>query len=160
MTDQPSRGPGVRFPPPLMFLLGLAAGWAIPFALFDWPLLSAARAHWRWIPVAAFGLAALWLLVSALGGFRRKGNDPRPWREDSALVVEGIYRHTRNPMYLGMALLYVAGAVAMNSVWPLLTLGPVLFVVQHHVIAREERYLADLFGEAYLDYCKAVRRWF
>ena len=47
MSEHPSRGPGVRFPPPLMFLLGLAAGGAIPYALFDWPLLSQARAHWR-----------------------------------------------------------------------------------------------------------------
>ena len=160
MTDQPTRGPGVRFPPPLMFLLGLAAGWAIPFALFDWPLLSAARAHWRWIPAAAFGLAALWLLVSALGGFRRKGNDPRPWREDSALVVEGIYEHTRNPMYLGMAMAYGAITLALNTLWPLLMLVPVLLLIRYYVIAREERYLAQLFGDAYRDYCRQVRRWF
>lgn len=153
-------GPGVRVPPPLIFLLGLAAGWAIPLALFDWPLLGGARAHWRWLPAAGFGLAAAWLLGSALLGFRRRGNDPRPWRPDTALVAEGIYRHTRNPMYLGMALLYVAVAVAMNSMWPLLTLGPVVFTLQHYVIAREERYLAATFGQPYLDYCAKVRRWF
>lgn len=160
MSTPSSRGPGVRFPPPLAFLLGLAAGWALERWLFSWPLLSAAREHWRWLPVAAFAAAALWLLGAALGGFRRRGNDPRPWREDRALVEEGIYRHTRNPMYLGMALAYVAAAVAMNAMWPLLTLGPVVFWIQHGVIAREERYLADTFGQPYLDYCARVRRWF
>ncbi len=106
-----------------------------------------------------FGLAALALLLSALGGFRRKGNDPRPWREDTAFVEDGIYRHTRNPMYVGMALAYVAITLAFNSYWPFLALVPVLIVIHYYVIAREEAYLAERFGQTYLDYCTRVRRW-
>jgi protein-S-isoprenylcysteine O-methyltransferase Ste14 len=102
----------------------------------------------------------MWLLVAAVGGFRRRGNDPRPWREDTAFVEDGIYRHTRNPMYVGMALAYAALALAFNSMWPLLMLGPVLFVVRHYVIGREEAYLAQRFGETYQQYCSRVPRWF
>lgn len=152
-------GPAVRFPPPLMFLTGFAAGWALDHWLLHWPLVSELRLGWAYALAVAFAAASVWLLIAALGGFRRKGTDPRPWREDSALVVEGIYRYTRNPMYLGMALLQVAAALVLNSLWPLLTLGPVLFVIQHQVIGREEAYLRQRFGADYDDYCRQVRRW-
>lgn len=151
--------PGVTFPPPLIFLLGLGAGFALDVLLFHWDLVDPSL-----LPVlrglaGLFALVALVLLLSALGGFRRKGNDPRPWREDTAFVEDGIYRHTRNPMYVGMALMYVAIMLAFNSLWPLITLGPVLVVIHYYVIAREEDYLAERFGQAYLDYCTRVRRW-
>ncbi|HEX5755328.1 MAG TPA: isoprenylcysteine carboxylmethyltransferase family protein [Arenimonas sp.] len=152
-------GPAIRFPPPLIFLSGLAAGWALDYWLLRWALVSDARLMFAYALAAAFALAAVWLLIAALGGFRRRGNDPRPWREDSALVADGIYRHTRNPMYLGMALFYVAGTLALNSLWPLLTLGPVLFAIRHYVIGREEAYLQQRFGADYDAYCKHVRRW-
>ncbi len=154
-----STHPGVRFPPPLIFLLGLAAGFALEHFLFDWALVQPERLLWLRLIAGGFGLVALWLLIAALGGFRRKGTDPRPWREDSALVVEGIYRHTRNPMYLGMALTYAAIAIGFNTLWPLLTLGPVLFAIRHYVIGREEAYLERRFGEAYRDYRAKVGRW-
>ena len=76
-------------------------------------------------PVRDLGLVAVWLLASSLRSFRRNRNDPRPWREDTALVEESLYRHTRNPMYLGMALAYATVALAFNALWPLLLLVPV-----------------------------------
>jgi protein-S-isoprenylcysteine O-methyltransferase Ste14 len=158
--EKTTGNPGVRFPPPLMFLIGLAAGWAIHHWVLAWPLVAPERAHWLYAPAAGFGLVAVWLIGSALGGFRRQGTDPRPWREDSALVVGGIYRQTRNPMYLGMALAYVTITLALDSWWPLLTLVPVLLVIRRHVIAREEAYLLRRFGADYFDYCFRVRRWF
>ena len=155
-----SATPGVRFPPPLIFLTGLGIGLALEHLLFPWELVSPSLLLVLRVLAGAFALAAAWLLLSALGGFRRKGNDPRPWREDTAFVEDGIYRHTRNPMYLGMALAYIALTLAFNSLWPLLTLGPVLFVIRHYVIGREEAYLAQRFGQTYADYCQRVGRWF
>lgn len=152
--------PGVRLPPPLIFALGLGAGLALEHFHASLPLLDPERAWWLDLHAAAIGVVAIWLIGSALGGFRRQGTDPRPWREDSALVVEGIYEHTRNPMYLGMALAYGAISLALNTLWPLLTLVPVLLLIRYYVIAREERYLTQLFGDAYRDYCRHVRRWF
>lgn len=155
-----AEGPRVRFPPPLIFMLGLGAGLALEYFLASLPLLDPLRAWWLDLHAAGFGVVGIWLIGSALGGFRREGTDPRPWREDSALVVGGIYRHTRNPMYLGMALAYVAATLALNTLWPLLVLVPVLLLIRYYVIAREERYLDSLFGDAYRDYCRHVRRWF
>lgn len=151
--------PGVRIPPPVVFLLSLAAGWALDRWLFAWPLLEEQRRHWLDLHAFAIGGVAIWLIGGALGRFRRQGTDPRPWREDSALVVGGIYRHTRNPMYVGMALVQVAITFALNSLWPLLTLVPALLVIRWYVIAREEAYLAQRFGADYADYCAKVRRW-
>lgn len=157
MTDS---HPGVRIPPPLLFAIGLLAGFALEHWLLPLPLVSPARLTWLRVLACGFALASAWLLVSALGGFRRRGTDPRPWREDSALVVEGIYRHTRNPMYVGMALLVAALALWCNSAWPLVALGPTLLVVRYYVIAREEAYLALRFGDDYRDYHGKVPRWF
>jgi protein-S-isoprenylcysteine O-methyltransferase Ste14 len=151
--------PGVRFPPPLIFLLGLGAGLSLSSLLFPMPVVDAPLRPVLHVRAGLFGLASLALLLSALGGFRRKGNDPRPWREDTAFVEDGIYRHTRNPMYVGMALAYVAITLAFNSYWPFLALVPVLVVIHYYVIAREEAYLAERFGQTYLDYCTRVRRW-
>jgi protein-S-isoprenylcysteine O-methyltransferase Ste14 len=156
----PAPDPGIRFPPPLMFALGLAAGIALDRYVLAWPLVGASHAHWLYAPAAGFGLVAIWLVGSALGIFHRAGTDPRPWREDSALVVDGIYRQTRNPMYVGMAAAYVAITLALDAAWPLLTLVPVLLVIRNHVVLREEAYLRKRFGPAYFDYCLRVRRWF
>lgn len=157
---QDAATPGVRFPPPLIFTLGLAAGLALEYLRAPWPLVDPTRVVWLHLHALGLGIAAIWLVGSALGGFRRQGTDPRPWREDSALVVAGIYRHTRNPMYLGMALAYGALTLALNTLWPLLTFVPVILLIRYYVIGREERYLARLFGQPYLDYCRRVRRWF
>lgn len=159
MNDQPA-GPGVRIPPPLIFLTGLAAGFALDRWWFALPIVSPARETWVQLHAFAVGLVAVWLLASSLRSFRRRRNDPRPWREDTALVEDRLYRHTRNPMYLGMALAYATVALAFNALWPLLLLVPVLVVIRYYVIAREEDYLARQFGQPYLDYCSRTRRWF
>jgi hypothetical protein len=82
--SSPATTPGVRFPPPLIFLLGLGAGIALEYTLFPWALVSPSLLCLLRLLAGAFALLAAWLLVSALGGFRRRGNDPRPWRADSA----------------------------------------------------------------------------
>ena len=158
-SDSPPATPGVRFPPPLIFLIGLGAGIALDRFVRPWPLVGGDTAWWLYPVAAAFALLALWLMGGALGLFRLQGNDPRPWREDTALVVDGLYRHTRNPMYVGMALLHVAIALALDMAWPLVMLVPVLLVIRHYVIAREEAYLARRFGHDYARYRSRVPRW-
>lgn len=158
-TPAPDRGPGVRLPPPLIFTLGLAAGGALQWLGPDLPQVPPGGLVALRSVAALLGLASVLLLTAALGGFRRRGTDPRPWRPDSALVVDGIYRRTRNPMYLGMALLYAAIALGLNAAGPLLLLPAVLAVIRWQVIAREEAYLGRLFGPAYADYCRQVPRW-
>ncbi len=75
------------------------------------------------------------------------------------LTTEGSFRHTRNPGYLSMAMIYAGIATLRNALWAMLLLPLVLFVVHRKVIGPEERYLERAFGEEYLDYKTRVRRW-
>jgi protein-S-isoprenylcysteine O-methyltransferase Ste14 len=98
-------------------------------------------------------------MAAALGRFRRAGTPVCTNRPTTALVTVGIYRRTRNPMYVALTLLYAGIALAADSFWALALLAPLLLLMRYGVIAREERYLAREFGARYLEYRAAVRRW-
>ncbi|MDP1911944.1 isoprenylcysteine carboxylmethyltransferase family protein [Brevundimonas sp.] len=161
--------PGVIAPPPLIYLGFLLAGWGLA-ELGARP--EAVEAGFGWL-AAPFGLAievrrgvALTLIVGGLlldgmaaGLFRRRGTAVQPWKPSTALVIEGPYRFSRNPIYVGFAITYVGLAIAMNSWVALLLLLPCLVVVDRFVIQREERYLAAKFGAVYEAYRAQVRRW-
>ena len=150
--------PGVIVPPPLIFAAFLAVGLGLDFLTFRVPTgLSAAA---RYGLAAVLAVAAIFLGFGALFRFRRVGTNPEPWRPTTAIVTAGAYRFTRNPMYLGMALLYVAIAVAADGVVALILIVPLLVVIRYGVIAREERYLTAKFGDEYRRYQASVRRWF
>lgn len=149
--------PGVVAPPPLLFLGALAIGAALDFGLLR---ISTALPGWSRLGMGAV-LAAVAVVLSAgaLGRFRRAGTAVERWRPSTALVTSGVYRFTRNPLYLAMALVYLGLALAMDSVSALLLLPPLLALVQIGVIAREERYLEGKFGDEYRRYRATVRRW-
>jgi protein-S-isoprenylcysteine O-methyltransferase Ste14 len=109
--------------------------------------------------VAALGIA---VAVGGVISFRRAKTTVNPLKPErsAALVATGVYSFTRNPMYLGMALVLVAWAVYLSSIWSLS--GPVLFVlyITAFQIVPEERVLAELFGAQYAEYKTRVRRWF
>ncbi|HUA77361.1 MAG TPA: isoprenylcysteine carboxylmethyltransferase family protein, partial [Acetobacteraceae bacterium] len=104
-------------------------------------------------------LIGVLLAMSAFVRFRLAGTTVRPDRASSALVVRGPYRFTRNPMYLGMTLAYGGVALAAQSLWALLLLPAVLWLIRTRVIAREEAFLRERFGDAYVEYQSRVRRW-
>jgi protein-S-isoprenylcysteine O-methyltransferase Ste14 len=149
--------PGVIAPPPLLFGGALAIGAALDFGLLRVP--TGLPGWLRLGAGAAFVAAAGALAVAALGRFRRAGTAVEPWRPSTALVTEGVYRFTRNPIYLAMAMFYAGLALAMDSVLALLLLPPLLALVQVGVIAREESYLEGKFGAEYRRYAASVRRW-
>lgn len=106
------------------------------------------------------GLAAgLGLCAWAILLFRRFRTSPIPIVPSAALVERGPYRFTRNPMYVGMALVYAGAALWLQLSWALLLLPVVLVVIYITVIARQERYLQRRFGAAYREYQLRVRRW-
>ena len=84
---------------------------------------------------------------------------PLPIKPTTAIVATGPYRFTRNPMYVGLAALYLGITLWVDSLWPVLFLPAVLFMIQRFVIAREERYLEAKFGDQYRGYKARVRRW-
>src|SRR5918996_692205 len=124
---------GIRVPPPLYYLAGLIAGLALELAFpIDGP------PTWVRIAVGAIGLAGfLYLDGGATARFARADTKVIPWKPASALVTDGPYRITRNPMYVGMACLYVAIAVATGLIWELVPLPLVLLAVDRLVIAKE-----------------------
>lgn len=152
------RHPGVKFPPPTLFVAGLAAAWMLKMLV---PLRLApdgARATLDVVGAAVVALGAviaLWGLVT----FLRAKTAVIPHYPATQVVSHGPYRFTRNPMYLGMALAYVGVAMILNWAWPLLLLPLVLWSLTALVIRREERYLGQAFGDEYLAYRRRVRRW-
>ncbi len=146
--------PGVVAPPPLIYVAGLLLGWGLQRL---WPR--------PWLPVSWARPLGLVLLLAGLIGiaavvaFRRAGTTPNPWRPTTSLVTGGPSRFTRNPMYVGFTLWYLAATSWLNALWPLLLLPAVLLVMQRGVIAREEAYLRRRFGREYEEYGARVRRW-
>jgi protein-S-isoprenylcysteine O-methyltransferase Ste14 len=146
---------GVRFPPPLLYLLAIVGG---HFLNRRWPLPIGDGVFVRVLAwTLIFGWAAL--TISAIGNFRRSRTSIVPVRPATALVIRGPYRFTRNPMYVGLALLTAGLALFMGTWWPLVLLMPVLLAVRQFVIAPEEQYLRRRFGADYEAYLHRVRRW-
>ncbi|MBM69710.1 MAG: hypothetical protein CME43_09570 [Haliea sp.] len=104
-------------------------------------------------------LAGLAMLVVAGGLFKRAGTDLIPFRNVSALVTTGVYRFTRNPMYLGMAAILLGVAVTVGSSLALLVPPLFMAIVEWRYIRPEEALLQDLFPEDYPAYRARVRRW-
>jgi protein-S-isoprenylcysteine O-methyltransferase Ste14 len=155
MSDTDSAN--VRFPPPLIYLgflvIGILAGQWLGL-----PGLGAAAGVARiagWVLIGA-GLA---VNFAGAGMFRRSGTAIIPFKPASRLVTSGIYRWTRNPMYLGMALLYAGIAMLFDSILALALLAAVIAIIQAQVISREEDYLERHFGDEYREYRARVRRW-
>lgn len=146
-----------RIPPPLVCAIAAAGMWAVARAT---PVI-AIDSNVRWAIVAALGLFSL--LVAGLGvaAFSRARTtiDPVQIEAASALVTGGIYRWTRNPMYVGLTALLLAWAVYLAA--PLALLGPLAFAlfIGRFQIIPEERMLRAKFGRAYEEYLGRVRRW-
>jgi protein-S-isoprenylcysteine O-methyltransferase Ste14 len=151
----PSDSAGVRVPPPLIYLAGLAVGFGLE-ALLPGTSLSGLV---RWVLGGGVFAAGLFLAGSFNTVFARKGTAVEPWKPTTAIVTGGPYQFTRNPAYVAMALMYVGIALLGDSLWALAPLPLVLAVIDRGVIAREERYLQRKFGREYLDYKATARRW-
>lgn len=146
-----------KIPPPLVAALVAAGMWGLASQPPALPLEAALRQ-----PLAAalalagvgFDLLGLWAFLRA----RTSINPLKPGKA-SALVTGGIYRVTRNPMYVGLACLLAAWAVHLSALWPFA--GPALFILymNRFQIGPEERVMRGKFGDAYAAYAAKVRRW-
>jgi protein-S-isoprenylcysteine O-methyltransferase Ste14 len=149
-------GPAVRFPPPILFVIGLGLG-----------VLLDRIAPVRWIPdtpVAAIAgvvlvLAGLGIVYTGILTFRRFRTAVYPNRPAKLVVDTGPFAYTRNPMYLGMTVFYCGMVLLSRSVWALALLPAVLVALMRFVIRREERHLTQKFPDAYAAYCARVPRW-
>jgi len=147
--------PDVRVPPPLLYLsvLGIAL---LLQDVAPLPLIPSNAAH----PLALACLAG-WAVLAIWGmsRFRVARTSMIPVRPATALITEGPFRFTRNPLYLSLALLYLGIALWLGVLWPIVLLPALMLLVQQLVVLREEAYLESKFGDAYRTYRNRVRRW-
>ena len=149
---------GVVARPPVLFLtallLGLASDRLLPF-----PLAFPDAGAVRWIVAGVLILAGLALAAAGIREFSR-ARTPVPTREPTrALVTTAVHGWSRNPIYVGMFLVYGGIGIATRSPWTLILALPLAVTIRHGVVAREEAYLERRFGDAYRAYRSRVRRW-
>ena len=133
----------------LAALATVAAASALPTG--EWP-----PRPWSFLGLVPLGLG---LALAAERQFVRAGTPVRPFTEPVALVSDGMFRLSRNPMYLGLILVLTGAALLLSSPLALLAAPAYGWWVQRRFIAREERLLEERFGDAYRAYCLRVRRW-
>ncbi len=153
---QTEEGARVVILPPPLFLCTVVLGWGVnqwvPFGL---------RGGSIWGLAVGLVLICIGLIPTscAFSLFMRMGQNPSPRRMTPELTRKGPYRFSRNPMYLGLALVSIGCGLAFDSGWILVLLVPTLVILHYGVILPEERYLEKKFGEEYLGFKRSVRRW-
>jgi protein-S-isoprenylcysteine O-methyltransferase Ste14 len=149
---------GVIARPPALFLGALLLGLVLDHVL-PLPFVLPEAGLARWASAGCLVFIGLALFAAGIRNFSRSGT-PVPTNEPTrALVTAGIHGWTRNPIYVGMFLLYGGIGVAARSPWVLILVLPLAITIRYGVVAREEAYLERRFGDAYRDYRARVRRW-
>ncbi len=152
-----SKGPGVYIPPPLLyaliFVVALLIQKKIPLedSLFRMPVMK--------ITGAVFLSVALVFLIRSLRQFFQTKNTVVLIKPATSLQKSGVYSISRNPMYLGLAFLYLGISCCIGNWWHLILFPLLIIIMQEYVIKREEKYLEVEFGEEYQHYKNKVRRW-
>jgi protein-S-isoprenylcysteine O-methyltransferase Ste14 len=147
----------LKVPPPIVMLLTAFAMWGLARIAPTFTLPASTRISLA----AAIALIGLGIAIAGVAEFRRARTTVNPMKPDesTALVAGGIFRITRNPMYVGLLFVLLAWAVFLSCAWTLA--GPLAFVlyIGRFQIAPEERALSVLFGDDYAAYRQRVRRW-
>jgi protein-S-isoprenylcysteine O-methyltransferase Ste14 len=154
-TSNPLKHAGVWIPPPLLYVLPFLFARFLQ-TILPLPSLPDGIRVGAAILFCAIGLP---LCAWSIGLFRRSKTSLVPVKPAATLVLDGPYRVTRNPMYLGLLLLYLAAAFWLNIAWALVLISVVIWMIQRLVIEKEELYLEHRFGESYRQYKAHVRRW-
>jgi len=144
-----------RLVPPVYFLASIMASVYVDRYAPVWASADSPD-NWRGASVSIGGL------VLAIAGNRtcvRNETALRPFTKSTALVQSGVFKVSRNPMYLGMTLVLLGGSIYLGSLSALLTVPLFPLLIQWLFIRKEEELLTETFGQAYLDYKAKVRRW-
>jgi protein-S-isoprenylcysteine O-methyltransferase Ste14 len=155
MGRPPRDTPGVRFPPPALYLAGILIG-ALMQHFTPTPSLPRDVQLPLGIGLVLLGVA---IIVAGASTIIGGGSTINPAGTAKHLMTGGIYRFTRNPMYLGLAIVHVGVAAWANSLWILVLLPIVIVLMNVLVIQREEAHLTRRFGAEYDAYRQRTRRW-
>ncbi|MBD2308273.1 isoprenylcysteine carboxylmethyltransferase family protein [Chroococcidiopsis sp. FACHB-1243] len=155
MTEPMMDNAGViAFPPALYagtLTIGLLLNVVFPIGLLPRPVTLVLGL----VAVICAGAIA----ISALRAMNRVNTAVNPSQPTTAIVSDGVFSLSRNPIYASFTLLYIGIALLNSAIWALLLLLPLLVIVQIGVVQREENYLERKFGDEYLHYKARVRRW-
>ncbi len=149
--------PGVYVPPPLFYVaiffisILLQRYFPLPISFFDGNIHT-------YLSVLFFVVGLLVVLPALITFFKTK-NTLITFKAASSLQTKGVYQLSRNPMYLGLLFLYIGFAMLKGNWWTFILIPLVIFVLSRFVIANEEQYLENAFGNEYLNYKTKVRRW-
>lgn len=143
-------------PPVVMIVVGLLM-WLVSF-LF--PVFTLPSISHLWVAII-FVLAGLVIGISGIITFSRAGTTSNPGKtaQVSALVTSGIYRFSRNPMYIGVLLLLIGWGVYLGNILALVCAFVFVLYINRYQIRPEERVLEHKFGDEYVSYKAKVRRW-
>ena len=133
-------------------LVGVGLHWIYPIPFVANPI--------RWIVAAILIGSGVGNILYCAWKFKKTGTNIEPWKKTSRIITSGVYRFTRNPIYLSFLIVGTGVAFAVNSLWIIAMMIPLIFLLNYFVIAKEERYLEQSFGGEYLAYKGKVRRWF
>lgn len=125
---------------------------------FLFPLAIVIQSPWNLLGIIPVALG-VYLSVVAEKSFRDARTTVTPFAESSVLVTNGLYRISRNPMYLGFILILIGIAIMMRSLAPFAIIPVFLVAIEKRFVIIEERMLAEKFGMQYTDYTQKTRRW-
>jgi protein-S-isoprenylcysteine O-methyltransferase Ste14 len=129
------------------------------FLLDRWlPITGLLPAPFHWLGLIVL-LPGIIILLQSGASFLKAKTGLLPFSEATKLVTGGLYRFSRNPMYLGMVLFLLGLALFLGSLSALIPVAVFAWIIDRQFIRNEERFLQDIFGEEYLAYRKRVRRW-
>ncbi|HEY3488423.1 MAG TPA: isoprenylcysteine carboxylmethyltransferase family protein [Gammaproteobacteria bacterium] len=141
--------------PPVYLLAALGAMAALHYTA---PLLKFIPSPWRYAGVLLIAAGVAVAITAALS-FKRAGTAVIPFEPSTALVTDGLYNITRNPMYLGMILVLGGAALLFGSLSAWIPVPLFYWIINTNFIRGEERFLEEIFGEQYMQYKRKVRRW-
>lgn len=144
--------------PPFLYLACLLLGLALD-RLLPLPLTLPEIVLFPWVAGGGLILAGVAILAAGIRNFSRAATPVPSNQHVRALVTTGIHGWSRNPIYVGMLLLYTGIGISAHRPWVLILTLPLVIVLRYRVVAREEAYLERRFGDAYREYKARVRRW-
>jgi len=141
--------------PPFYLLLSIVAlfvlNYTIPGAVLFYP------------PFNYFGIVVIFLGLAIIlwhaDYFKRYNTPIKPFEHSTHLIKEGMYRYSRNPIYLGMGVILFGGAMILGTFSPFIVVVVFIIFIERAFIVKEEKFLEKIFSSEYLEYKKSVRRW-
>ena len=141
--------------PPTYLFLSISAMLILHFYLPVYDIIFTPYSY-TGIFIMVTGLA---IIVWHAGYFKKYDTPIKPFKESTFLIKDGLYRYTRNPIYLGMVIILFSGAVVLGSLTPFLVIPIFILLIQKIFIEKEEEFLSERFGKKYIEYKKKLRRW-